>query len=97
MIAKTTRASKARRALKEMANKKDITILIVDDEEPIRRLLSMYLSEEYTCVMADGAEEARAMLAGGFFNLVMTDITMPGSSGIELCQHIQNNHPDTVV
>jgi len=80
-----------------MANKKDITILIVDDEEPIRRLLSMYLSEEYTCVTADGAEEARAMLAGGFFNLVMTDITMPGSSGIELCQHIQNNHPDTVV
>lgn len=81
----------------KLANKKDITILIVDDEEPIRRLLAMYLSEEYTCVAVGSADEAKTMLSGGAFNLVMTDITMPGASGIELCQYIQKNYPDTVV
>ena len=80
-----------------MANNKEVSILIIDDEEPIRRLLALYLSDEYTCVTASGADEAIALLAGGAFNLVVTDITMPGTSGIELCENINQSHPDTVV
>lgn len=80
-----------------MANNKDVSILIIDDEEPIRRLLALYLSDEYTCVTAASADEATTLLAGSFFNLVMTDITMPGTSGIELCQYIHQAYPDTVV
>ncbi len=79
-----------------MANK-DVSILIIDDEEPIRRLLALYLSDEYTCVTAASAQEATTLLKGGFFNLVMTDITMPGTSGIELCQFINKTYPETVV
>jgi putative two-component system response regulator len=80
-----------------MANKKDVSILIVDDEEPIRRLLSTYLSREHASVTASNADEATSLLAGGLFNLVMTDITMPGTSGLELCQFIQQTCPETVV
>lgn len=76
---------------------KKISILIIDDEEPIRRLLAMYLSEEYTCLTAASADEATELLACNSFNLVITDITMPGTSGIELTQYIHQAYPDTVV
>jgi putative nucleotidyltransferase with HDIG domain len=76
---------------------KDITILIVDDEEPIRRLLSMYLSTQYTCITAQSAEEATEMIGAGSFNLVMSDIRMPGASGLELCQIVHKMCPETVV
>lgn len=75
----------------------EISILIVDDEEPIRRLLSSYLSDNYTCVTANSAEEAKRLLNASSFNLVLTDITMPGASGIELCEYINAAHPDTLV
>lgn len=80
-----------------MGINKQVSILIIDDEEPIRRLLAVYLSEEYTCVTAASADEATALLAGGSFSLVITDITMPGTSGIELSQYIHQAYPETVV
>src|SRR3989442_14668954 len=80
-----------------MGFNQEISILIIDDEEPIRRLLAMYLSEEYTCVTAATADEATTILSGATFNLVITDITMPGASGIELSQYIHQAYPDTVV
>ena len=80
-----------------MNTRKDVSILIVDDEEPIRRLLEAYLSDEYNCVTAGDCEEAIALVKGGYFNLVLTDITMPGTSGFELCQIVQETCPDTVV
>jgi len=76
---------------------KDIAILIVDDEEPIRRLLSMYLSAHYTCVTAQSAEEATELMGTNFFNLVMSDIRMPGASGLELCQLVHKMCPESVV
>jgi len=80
-----------------MAIEKQVKILIIDDEEPIRRLLAMYLSEDYVCVTASSADEATALLVDGAFNLVITDITMPGTSGIELSQLVRDNYPETVV
>jgi response regulator RpfG family c-di-GMP phosphodiesterase len=80
-----------------MASKKDISILIVDDEPPIRKLLSLHLSQEYNCLTASSADEAAELLANGDFNLLITDITMPGASGIELCQLVQKSSPETVV
>ena len=74
-----------------------VSILIVDDEEPIRRLLASYLRADYTCVTAKSAEEAKKLLAAFSFNLVLTDITMPGASGIELCEYVNAAHPNTLV
>lgn len=79
-----------------MANS-DISILLVDDEEPIRKLLAAYLSPTYSCVTAANADEATILLATTSFNLVLTDIRMPGTSGLELCQLIQSMCPETVV
>ena len=75
---------------------KDISILIVDDEEPIRRLLKMCLEPHYVCVTAASAEEATPLLERKF-NLMITDIRMTGSSGLELCNLAQNVSPETAV
>lgn len=80
-----------------MTSDNDISILIIDDEEPIRRLLATYLADRYRCVSADSADEATSLLSRGDFNLVLTDINMPGTSGTELCQYINRAYPDTVV
>lgn len=77
--------------------KNDVSILIIDDEEPIRRLLVTYLSEKYRCVAASSAAEGMTLLSGSSFNLVLSDINMPGTSGTELCQYINKAYPDTVV
>jgi response regulator RpfG family c-di-GMP phosphodiesterase len=78
-------------------NTKDVSILVIDDEEPIRRLLVTYLSDTYRCVAAGSASDAMTLLAGSSFNLVLSDINMPGTSGTELCQYINKAYPDTVV
>lgn len=76
---------------------KDVSILIIDDEEPIRRLLVTYLSDSYKCVAAASAAEAMTLLSGSSFNLVLSDINMPRTSGTELCKFINSAYPDTVV
>ena len=80
-----------------MSADKDLSLLIIDDEEPIRKLLSIYLSARYRCVGAASADEALARLSEDSFNLALTDIAMPGLNGIQLCQKIQQSFPETVV
>ncbi|MCG3113006.1 MAG: response regulator [Candidatus Manganitrophus sp. SB1] len=61
------------------------TILIVDDEENIRDILFEVLSNEaYECHRAEGGEEALSLLGERSFELVLSDILMPGMSGIDL-------------
>lgn len=72
-------------------------VLIVDDEESIRRLFSYCLSPRYTCVTAASVEEALACLAESEYSLVITDMMMPGLSGIELLRKIMHSHKDTAV
>ncbi|MGZ8843343.1 MAG: putative bifunctional diguanylate cyclase/phosphodiesterase [Pyrinomonadaceae bacterium] len=72
------------------------TILIIDDVEQIRLLLRELLSE-HECVLAASAEEALAVLENRRFNLVLSDINMPGISGIDLVPRILAKSPETVV
>jgi len=74
------------------------TLLIVDDEVSIRKLLRRKLSGEgYQCEEADGAEQALNMLATSPIALVMLDVKMPGKSGIELLPEIKSGYPDAAV
>ena len=73
------------------------SILIVDDDEVIRGLLSACLDSSYWCATAGNAKEAIELLESGSFNLVLSDITMPGESGLELCSYVQRTSPRTVV
>jgi response regulator RpfG family c-di-GMP phosphodiesterase len=76
---------------------KDFSVLIVDDEEPIRELLAECLRDKYRCMTARNASEASALLSTHHFNLLLTDLEMPGGSGFELCKLVKNLGSNTVV
>jgi len=72
-------------------------ILIVDDEVEITEILADLLSEDYECLRAASAEEALARLHETEFQLVISDITMPGMSGLDMIPHVKALSADTVV
>jgi len=74
------------------------TLLIVDDEAAIRRLLRQKLSREgYRCEEANDAEQVLNTLGTSPIALAILDIKMPGKSGIELLPEIKAGYPDTAV
>src|SRR5687768_7811391 len=73
------------------------SILIIDDDEQIRGLLTETLSDRFFCTSVDSAEKALAVLANVEFSLVVSDINMSGISGFELVPRISQMAPDTVV
>jgi putative nucleotidyltransferase with HDIG domain len=72
-------------------------ILIVDDEHEITEILSDLLSAEHDCQKVGSAEDALARLADSDFQLVISDITMPGMSGLEMLPFVKSISPNTVV
>ncbi len=75
-----------------------LSILIVDDEQFIRDIVFRWLSREgYLCAKARDGEEALAILAQQEFALVVSDIMMPGMTGIDLLREIRTRYPQTAV
>jgi DNA-binding NtrC family response regulator len=72
-------------------------ILVVDDDDNIRNILCDLISLEHECQAAQTAEEALANMEVATYDLVLTDISMPGLSGLELLGHIKQRYPDTTV
>ena len=72
-------------------------ILIVDDDDAVRAILLELLSEQYDCNTASTAEEAFQYLEVEKYDAVLTDIAMPGSTGVELMKRIQLKDLDTHV
>jgi len=72
-------------------------ILVVDDDDLIRDTLYELLSPEYLCRTAETAEEALARLEAETFDVVLTDISMPGLSGRELLGRVWQKYPKTPV
>jgi DNA-binding NtrC family response regulator len=72
-------------------------ILLVDDDETIRDTLYELLSTDYVCQTAETAEKAFARLEADEYDVVLTDISMPGLSGLELLGHVRQKYPDTPV
>lgn len=65
-------------------------ILVVDDEERIRRLLRMYLEKEgYQIYEAHDGETALKLALGQDFDLVLLDVMLPGIDGIEVCAKLR--------
>jgi len=80
-----------------MLNKQQ-TVLIVDDELTIRRLLREKLSNEgYSVLDAGSADLASDKLAEQPVDLVVLDVRMPGKSGIDFLAEIKSRFPDTAV
>lgn len=73
-------------------------ILVVDDEKSIRTTLGAILrSEGHQVEIAGDVAQAQALLAQGDWDVVVTDIVMPGLSGIELLKAIRSAAPDVQV
>ena len=73
-------------------------ILVVDDEESVRRLLSLVLSRGgYEYALAADAAEARKFIKDQNFELILCDVAMPGESGIDFIQHVAAEYPDTAI
>ena len=73
-------------------------ILIVEDEPKMLRLLELKLSEEgWTIFSAGDAESGLKILSVEAIDLVLSDIKLPGMSGIEFLQAIRRVHADTPV
>lgn len=71
-----------------------ISILVVDDEEVLRCLLSDVVSEMgYAVEVAAGGDEALGMIARGRFEIIITDLKMPGMSGMELVRKARSIIP----
>ncbi len=72
-------------------------LLIVDDEAEVRGVLHDLLSCSYECGEAASAEDALAQLRASEYQLVISDITMSGMSGLEMIPHVKVISPDTVI
>jgi DNA-binding NtrC family response regulator len=73
------------------------TMLIIDDEQPIRQILDALFSPAHECHTADRAEQALEFLEFQAYDLVITDISMPGLGGVEILRAIKERHPATPV
>lgn len=77
---------------------KDIRILVVDDEERIRRLLKMYLERENFIV--EEAEDGNIALAKSLANdydVILLDLMMPGKDGMEVCKELREKKSTPVI
>lgn len=72
-------------------------LLIVDDEVEVRGVLRDLLADAYQCAEASSAEEALLQLRDQDYELVISDITMSGMTGLEMIPHVKVISPDTVI
>ncbi|HUV51272.1 MAG TPA: response regulator [Anaerolineae bacterium] len=73
-------------------------ILLIDDEEGIRKLLSMSLkSDGYEVIAAESGQQGINFFKKEFFPIVLTDIKMPGMDGIQVLKEIKKINPSTEV
>jgi len=78
---------------------KNLTILVVDDDPVIRRLLEQrLLKENYSVQVAEDGYKAEKLLSSQFFDIVLTDLMMPGAiGGIEVLEITKEKNSRTEV
>ena len=66
------------------------TVLIVDDEKPTREGLRAALEDRYDVYLAEDGEGAVRLLEGDAFDVLLTDLRMPGVSGLDLIKRAKS-------
>jgi len=75
-----------------------VTVLVVDDEEPIRNALRKYLKQQqFEVYAASSADEALQQLRLHKVALMLSDIRMPGTSGVDLVPQALEIEPDLAI
>ena len=73
-------------------------VLIVDDERAMCELMNDALTmRNYEAAWCQPAAEAMEMLGESDFDVVLTDVKMPGTTGLQLCRQINETRPDIPV
>lgn len=67
------------------------SLLIIDDEEDLLNFLSEILCTDYNIFKAPNAEEAVKVLNTQLVDLIISDIMMPGASGLQLCYQLKSD------
>jgi DNA-binding NtrC family response regulator len=81
-----------------MAGRSQGNILLVDDDLAFRvGTLALLEDHGFKATFATNGEEARQKLAEQHFDLVLSDLVMPGMNGIELLKHIRDTYPGLTV
>jgi signal transduction histidine kinase len=74
------------------------TILVVEDEPAVLRVVTRILQRnEYSVMAATNGTQALALAADHEFDLLLTDVVMPGISGLELADRVKQTHPRAAV
>ncbi|EPE0982880.1 response regulator transcription factor [Listeria innocua] len=75
-----------------------VRVLVVDDEDRIRRLLKMYLEREnYRIEEASDGDQALNMALNNNYEVILLDLMMPGKDGIEVCRELREYKSTPVV
>lgn len=73
-------------------------VLVVDDDKAMCELIDTTLTMKgYATTWCQSADEAYALLHEHDFDVVLTDVRMPGTTGLQLCQQITSSRPDIPV
>ena len=72
-------------------------LLLVDDEVGVRESLKMVFSKSYRLLEADNVDGALAQVPNARPDLVLLDVLMPKTDGIEVLRRIKEIHPDCAV
>ena len=73
-------------------------ILVVDDDPSIRESLGMLLtSVGYDVIVAENGASAVSHLGRTVADLMVTDLNMPGMSGMDLISHVRSRYPATLI
>ena len=67
-------------------------VLIIDDDQKIRRLISIYLENEgFKTVQVKDAQEGMQVLQNELIDIILLDVMLPDMDGIEACLKIREN------
>ncbi|MDR3298467.1 MAG: two-component system response regulator OmpR [Candidatus Accumulibacter sp.] len=73
-------------------------ILVVDDDQRLRDLLSRYLGEQgFTVRAAENAEAMDRALTRDNFDLIVLDLMLPGEDGLSICRRLRANEPQQAI
>lgn len=73
------------------------TLLIIDDDISIREALQELFCDRHECHTADRAEQALQFLEFETYDVVVTDLSMPGLGGLQVLKSLTEQHPTTPV
>jgi len=81
-----------------MALRDQYRVLVVEDDPDIRRILQLFLTErDFTVTTADRAATALDLMSQAPVDLILSDVRMPGMSGIETARRLTARDASTVV